>query len=91
VLGTRVRTGRNGHAPGGVWLHLDIAGGFIYMGDHSVESLIYAYDPPPAAATLVLDASYGAYDAPLAACIEQFAPVLAQLSQPEGITGLEGA
>ena len=78
VLGIRVRTGRNGHAPGGVWLHLDIAGGFIYMGDHSVESLIYAYDPPPAAATLVLDASYGAYDAPLAACIGQFAPVFAR-------------
>lgn len=78
VLGIRVRTGRNGHAPGGVWLHLDIAGGFIYMGDHSVESLIYAWDPPPSALTLILDASYGAYDAPLAACIEQFAPVLAR-------------
>jgi hypothetical protein len=78
VLGIRVRTGRNGHAPGGVWLHLDIAGGFIYMGDHSVESLIYDYDPPPAAATLILDASYGEYDAPLAACIEQFAPVFAR-------------
>ncbi len=78
VLGIRVRTGRNGHAPGGVWLHFDLAGGFIYMGDHSVESLIYAYDPPPAAATLILDASYGAYDAPLAVCIEQFAPVFAR-------------
>ncbi len=78
VLGIRVRTGRNGHAPGGVWLHLDIANGIIYMGDHSVESLIYAYDPPPAAATLILDASYGVYDAPLAACIGQLAPVFAR-------------
>lgn len=91
VLGIRVRTGRNGHAPGGVWLHLDIAGGFIYMGDHSVESLIYAYDPPPAAATLVLDASYGAYDAPLAACIEQFAPELARIArEAPPITGTSG-
>ena len=30
VLGVRVRTGRNGHAPGGVWLHLDIGGGLLY-------------------------------------------------------------
>ena len=78
VLGVRVRTGRNGHAPGGVWLHLGVGAGFIYMGDHSVESLIYAWDPPPSAATLILDASYGAYDAPLAACIEHFAPVFAR-------------
>ncbi len=78
VCGIRVRTGRNGHAPGGVWLHLDVAGGFIYMGDHSVESLIYACDPPPPAATLVLDASYGTYDAQLAACTELLAPVFAR-------------
>jgi hypothetical protein len=75
ILGIRVRTGRTGHAPGGIWLHFDIAGGLIYMGDNSVESPIYVYDPPPAAATLVLDASYGTYDEPLASCIARLAPV----------------
>lgn len=62
VCGIRVTTGRNGHAPGGVWLHLDIAGGLLYMGDYCVDSLLYAYDAPPPAATLILDASYGVYD-----------------------------
>lgn len=75
VLGVRVRTGRNGHSPGGAWLHLDVAGGLIYMGDYSVESPVYAYDPPPPAATLVLDASYGSYDEPLATCVARLAPV----------------
>ena len=78
VLGIRVRTGRNGHSPGGAWLHLEVGSGFVYMGDHSVESLIYAYDPPPPAATLVLDASYGTYDQPLAACIAELEPVFAR-------------
>ena len=66
VCGIRVTTGRNGHAPGGVWLHLDIGGGFLYMGDFSVESDLYAYDAPPRAKTVVIDASYGTYDASLA-------------------------
>jgi hypothetical protein len=78
VLGIRVRTGRNGHSPGGAWLHLDVGGGLIYMGDHSVESLIYAFDMPPLAATLVLDASYGRSDKTLADCIAQLAPVFAR-------------
>ena len=73
-----MRTGRNGHSPGGAWLHLAVGGGFVYMGDHSAESLIYAFDTPPAAATLVLDASYGSYDEPLAACIARLAPVFAR-------------
>ena len=68
ICGIRVTTGRNGHAPGGVWLHLDIDDGLLYTGDYSVESAVYAYDPPPPAATVILDASYGDYDAPLAAC-----------------------
>ena len=41
--------GSNGHAPGGVWLHLGIGGGLLYMGDCSVESSLYAFDPPPPA------------------------------------------
>ena len=65
VCGVRVSTGRSGHAPGGIWLHLAIGGGLLYMGDYSVESEVYAYDPPPEAATVILDASYGAYDASL--------------------------
>ena len=71
VCGVRVTTGRNGHAPGGIWLHLDVGRGVLYMGDYSVESALYAHDAPPDAATVVLDASYGVYDAPLAACAEE--------------------
>jgi hypothetical protein len=82
VCGIKVRTGRSGHAPGGVWLHLDVGGGILYMGDYCTESLLYAYDPPPAAQTVILDASYGAYDKSLAECLIEFdqlfdhAPVL---------------
>ena len=68
ICGIRVTTGRNGHAPGGVWLHLDVDGGLLYTGDYSVESAVYAYDPPPHARTVILDASYGDYDAPLDDC-----------------------
>ena len=46
VLGIEVTTGRNGHAPGGVWLHFAIGDGFLYTGDWSAESILYAYDPP---------------------------------------------
>ena len=77
VCGITLRTGRNGHAPGGIWLHADIGDGLLYTGDYCVESLIYAYDPPPEASTVILDASYGAYDAPLADCMEALAPVFA--------------
>lgn len=62
VCGVKVTTGRSGHAPGGLWFHLATAGGFIYMGDHFRESPLYAFDPPPAARTIVLDASYGDYE-----------------------------
>jgi Cft2 family RNA processing exonuclease len=80
VLGVPVSTGRNGHSPGGAWLHLDVGDGLVYMADYSVESLIYAYDPPPAAATLVLDASDGTGDEPLTQCMERLQPVLARES-----------
>jgi Cft2 family RNA processing exonuclease len=68
VLGLAVTTGRNGHAPGGLWLHVDVCGGVLYMGDYCRESLIYAYDPPPPARVVILDASYGDYENSLAEC-----------------------
>jgi Cft2 family RNA processing exonuclease len=69
VLGIPVETGRNGHAPGGAWLHFGVGDGFLYTGDISTESSLYAYDPParPAAVAL-MDCSYGSYREPLAAC-----------------------
>lgn len=66
ILGIRVQTGRSGHAPGGVWLHLSVGEGLLYTGDYCTESILYAYDPPPPANTVVLDASYGAAEASLA-------------------------
>lgn len=75
VCGIRITTGRNGHAPGGIWLHLAIEGGLLYMGDYSVESHVYAHDPPQSAQILILDASYGAYDTPLSECQKKFDPV----------------
>ena len=62
IAGVRITTGRSGHAPGGVWLHLDVGGGLLYTGDYCRESALYAFDPPPAADTLILDGSYGDYD-----------------------------
>ena len=76
VCGVRLRTGRNGHAPGGVWLHLAIGDGLLYTGDYCVESPIYAFDTPPPAATVVLDGSYGDYAASLADCLAGYRPVL---------------
>lgn len=76
VCGVRVRTGRNGHAPGGTWLHFDVGDGVLYTGDFGVESPIYAWDEPPPAATVVLDASYGDYSDSLEACARRLAPVL---------------
>jgi Cft2 family RNA processing exonuclease len=69
VLGIAVTTGRNGHAPGGIWLHFAIGGGLLYTGDWSAESILYAYDPPakPAAIALI-DCSYGTYEKTLGEC-----------------------
>jgi Cft2 family RNA processing exonuclease len=79
VLGIAVTTGRNGHAPGGIWLHFAINEGFLYTGDYSVESPLYAYDPPPQlAATALIDCSYADYQKPLAACWEQLASFVAR-------------
>jgi Cft2 family RNA processing exonuclease len=70
-----VTTGRNGHAPGGVWLHFAIGDGLLYTGDWSAESILYAYDPPgkPAAVALV-DCSYGAYEKTLGDCWSALSP-----------------
>src|SRR6202044_1681601 len=69
VLGIAVETGRNGHAPGGIWLHFAVGGGFLYTGDYSTESILYVYDPPAmTAATVLIDCSYGNYQKPLADC-----------------------
>lgn len=75
VLGIEVATGRNGHAPGGVWLHFAVGSGFLYTGDWSAESILYAYDrPTKPAVTALLDCSYGGYDKPIAECWRELAP-----------------
>jgi Cft2 family RNA processing exonuclease len=75
VLGIAVETGRNGHAPGGIWLHFAINDGVLYTGDFSRESILYAYDPPTRpAATVLMDCSYGSYDKPIADCWDELAP-----------------
>jgi Cft2 family RNA processing exonuclease len=77
VLGIAVTTGRNGHAPGGIWLHFAIGDGLIYTGDFCAESALYAYDPPAkSAATLLMDCSYASYDKPLADCWDKLASFL---------------
>src|SRR3984885_6197384 len=69
IFGIGVETGRNGHAPGGVWLHFSIGGGLLYTGDISAESSLYAYDPPgQPTATVLMDCSYGDYQKPIAEC-----------------------
>lgn len=54
-----VETGPAGHAPGAVWMRIGGPEGLLYTGDTCTGGL-YAHAPPPAAAALVLDASYGA-------------------------------
>lgn len=69
VLDIDVTTGRNGHAPGGVWLHFAVAGGLLYTGDWSGESVLYGYDPPSKkAAVALVDCSYGSYQKPRGEC-----------------------
>ena len=75
VLGIAIATGRNGHAPGGVWLHFFLGGGFLYTGDYATELMLYAYDPPSKPAALALiDCSYGDYQTPLAQCWDKLVP-----------------
>jgi Cft2 family RNA processing exonuclease len=77
VLGIAVETGRNGHAPGGIWLHFGVESGFLYTGDYCTESVLYDYDPPAKAAAIALiDCSYGDYQKPLGDCWSTLAPFL---------------
>jgi len=76
VLGIALETGRNGHAPGGIWLRFAIGDGLLYTGDFCAESMLYAYDPPPPASTALMDCSYGAYEVPLAECWNKLASFL---------------
>jgi hypothetical protein len=46
------------------------------MGDYSLESLLYAFDPPPGAGTVIVDGSYGSYDTPLSECQKQLEPLV---------------
>ncbi|MGH6771248.1 MAG: MBL fold metallo-hydrolase [Xanthobacteraceae bacterium] len=74
VLGIRVETGRNGHAPGGIWMRFHGGTGLLYTGDYSAESVLYAFDMPPKARTALIDASYGDDDTPLVARQQALAP-----------------
>ncbi|HHG8772142.1 TPA: MBL fold metallo-hydrolase [Raoultella planticola] len=74
-----VTTGSCGHAWGGMWFHLNIAGGLFYSGDISMESLLFRFDVPPPARLALVDASYGLYDEPQR---RQRQKLRAQLSQP---------
>jgi Cft2 family RNA processing exonuclease len=77
ILGIPVETGRDGHAPGGIWLNFRIGDGFLYTGDISSESVLYAFDPPAApAATVLADCSYGDYRKPLSECWPELAQYL---------------
>jgi Cft2 family RNA processing exonuclease len=77
VLGIEVTTGRNGHAPGGIWLHFAIGGGLLYTGDWSTESILYVYDPPAKPTSVALiDCSYGTYEKTLGECWSALAPLV---------------
>lgn len=53
-------TGRNGHAPGGIWIHLATNDcRFLYIGDMVPDSAVFPFDPPPSADHVIVDASYG--------------------------------
>jgi glyoxylase-like metal-dependent hydrolase (beta-lactamase superfamily II) len=74
VLGIPVDTGRNGHAPGGIWMRFHGGTGLLYTGDYSTESALYAYDPPPKSRTVLFDCSYGDDDTPIATRQQTLAP-----------------
>jgi Cft2 family RNA processing exonuclease len=59
IAGIAVETGADGHAPGGVWMRLNVGDGLLYMGDYSFESRLYVFDHPPPTPTMIFDNSYG--------------------------------
>lgn len=67
VAGTRVETGRAGHAPGAVWMRIGGEGGLLYSGDFTAPSRLFMADPMPQAKAAVLDCSYGVLAEGLAA------------------------
>ena len=77
VLGIPVDTGRNGHAPGGIWMRFHGGTGLLYTGDYSTKSALYAFDPLPKSRTMLFDCSYGEDDTPLAERQKVLAPYLA--------------
>jgi len=95
VLGIPVETGPAGHAPGAVWMRIGGADGLLYTGDCSAESVLYPWEPPPPAAALLFDASYGTFDAPLDEAVEAIGALAAQkpviLPAPAAGRGLEMA
>ncbi|MEC5320461.1 MBL fold metallo-hydrolase [Brenneria populi subsp. brevivirga] len=74
-----VTTGSSGHAYGGVWFHLDLAGGLFYSGDVSLESALFRFDRPPTARVALVDASYALYDV---AQSQQRETIFSQLVRP---------
>jgi Cft2 family RNA processing exonuclease len=73
ICGIEVTTGRAGHAPGSIWMHLGIGDGLLYTGDFSTESLLYPFDRPPRADTVIADCSYGGHDIALETQIDAIA------------------
>lgn len=73
ILDLEVTTGCDGHAMGGIWLHLPQEGGVLYMGDWSRESGLLPFDPPPPADLVVTDLSYGDRDRTLEQQVEALA------------------
>jgi len=62
-----VRTGRNGHAVGGVWCAVEGEGHrVLHCGDIVPASAVFAYDTPPQSDVVLFDASYGHDDVPAA-------------------------
>ncbi len=76
IAGIQVTTGQAGHSLGGVWLHLALGDGLFYSGDFSLESTLFAFDPPPPAGLALLDASYGLYDRSQVECRSALEPWL---------------
>jgi Cft2 family RNA processing exonuclease len=70
IAGIEIETGRSGHTPGAVWMRVGGKAGVLYTGDYSREGALYAFDAPPTARLLILDASYGTYDDPLGPVVD---------------------